>query len=67
MQSIPDALSDQRLFVRIVEAGSLKRADAEINADAATVTRKLSALEAHLDVKLLERSRQGATPTEAGV
>lgn len=67
MQSMSDALSDQRLFVRIVEAGSLKRAAAEVNADAATVTRKLSALEAHLGVKLLERSRQGATPTEAGV
>lgn len=61
-----EPLDEQRLFLRIVESGSLKRAAEEIDADPATVTRRLSALEARLGVKLLERARTGATSTEAG-
>ncbi len=59
-------LDDPRLFLRVVEAGSMKAVAEEIGADPATVTRRVTALETRLKTKLLERSRQGASPTEAG-
>ncbi|MEL7110826.1 MAG: LysR family transcriptional regulator [Pseudomonadota bacterium] len=61
-----DLISDPQLFIRIVEAGSLKRVAEELETDPSTVTRRLSAIEHRLGVTLLERSRQGSSPTEAG-
>ncbi len=58
-------LTDQ-LFVRVVEAGSLKAAAEQTGADPSAVSRKLAALEARLGVKLLNRSTRRSTPTEAG-
>ncbi|MEO1080327.1 MAG: LysR family transcriptional regulator [Pseudomonadota bacterium] len=59
-------LNDARLFLRIVEAGSLKAAAEGMETDPATVTRRLAALETRLGVQLLQRARSGSTTTEAG-
>ncbi len=57
---------DERLFVRVVDAGSLKAAAEQLGADPSTISRRLSALEARLGVKLLQRSTRRSTPTDAG-
>ncbi len=56
----------ETLFLRVVEAGSLKAAAEQTGADPSAVSRKLAALEARLGVKLLNRSTRRSTPTEAG-
>lgn len=56
----------EHLFLRTVEAGSLKAAAEQSGADPSAVSRKLAALEARLGVKLLNRSTRRSTPTEAG-
>lgn len=58
--------TNEQLFLRVVEAGSLKAAAEQIGADPSAVSRRISALEARLGVKLLERSTKRSTPTEAG-
>lgn len=58
--------TNEQLFLRVVEAGSLKAAAEQIGADPSAVSRKVSALEARLGVKLLERSTKRSTPTEVG-
>lgn len=59
-------LSDEKLFLRVVQAGSLKAAAAQIGVDAATVSRRIAALEGRLGVALLQRSTRRTVPTEAG-
>ncbi|MEM6539150.1 MAG: LysR family transcriptional regulator [Pseudomonadota bacterium] len=56
-----------QLFLRVVEAGSLKAAAEQIGADPSAVSRKIASLEARLGVKLLERSTKRSAPTDAGV
>ena len=56
----------EQLFLRVVDAGSLKAAAEQIGADPSAVSRKIAALEGRLGVKLLERSTKRSTPTEAG-
>jgi len=58
---------DERLFVRVVEAGSLKAAAKEVGADPSTVSRRLASLENRLGVQLLERSTRRSKPTDAGM
>lgn len=58
--------TNETLFLRVVEAGSLKAAAEQIGSDPSAVSRKISALERRLGVKLLERSTKRSTPTEAG-
>lgn len=58
--------SDERLFLRVVEAGSLKAAAEQLGTDPSTVSRRLASLEARLGVKLLQRSTRRSTPTDAG-
>ncbi len=58
--------TDERLFVRIVEAGSLKAVALQIGADPSAISRRLAALEARLGQRLLRRSTRGSRPTEAG-
>jgi len=60
------ALEDLRLFCRIVELGSLRAAALEARADPSRVTRRLTALEAHVRGRLIVRSRVRSAPTEAG-
>lgn len=62
--SPPD--SDERLFLKIVEAGSLKAAAQLIGSDPSAISRRLAMLEARLGQQLLRRSTRGSTPTEAG-
>ena len=58
--------SDERLFLRVVEAGSLKAAAEQLGTDPSTVSRRLASLEARLGVKLLQRSTRRSSPTDAG-
>lgn len=57
---------DQRLLVRVVDAGSLKAAATQLGADPSTVSRRIARLEDALGVRLLQRSTRRTTPTEAG-
>jgi len=56
----------ERLFLRVVETGSFKRAAEQLNHEPSSVSRKIAALEDRLKVKLLRRSTQRSTPTELG-
>ncbi|WP_299401832.1 LysR family transcriptional regulator [uncultured Roseobacter sp.] len=58
--------TNEQLFLRVVEAGSLKAAAEQVHADPSAVSRKIAALEDRLGVKLLHRSTKRSTPTEAG-
>jgi DNA-binding transcriptional LysR family regulator len=60
------SIDDMRLFVRIVELGSLRMAALELNTEPSRVTRRLNALEEHIGIKLIERSKIQSAPTEAG-
>ncbi|MEM9797796.1 MAG: LysR family transcriptional regulator [Pseudomonadota bacterium] len=56
----------ERLFLAVVEAGSLKGAAERVGADPSAVSRRISALEARLGIVLLRRSTKQSAPTEAG-
>lgn len=66
MKISSDRLSLMQTFVRIVEAGSLSAAAAQMNATQPTISRRLQALERSLRLTLLHRSTHGLQPTEAG-
>lgn len=55
------------LFVAIVEAGSLSAAAERLDLPAATVTRRLQALERELGCRLLHRSARRLQPTAEGL
>lgn len=61
-----DRLEAMGLFVGVVEEGSLSAAGRKLGMPLATVSRKLSDLEAHLKARLLNRSTRGLTLTDAG-
>jgi DNA-binding transcriptional LysR family regulator len=61
-----DRIELMQTFVRIVEAGSLSAAAAQIGATQPTVSRRLQALERSLGVKLLQRSTHAMNLTEDG-
>ena len=54
-------------FLAIVETGSLARAASKLNVTQSTVTTRLKTLEATLGQKLINRSKTGATTTNAGL
>ncbi len=54
------------ILLRAVEAGSLSKASRSLGLPLATVSRKVSELEAHLNATLLTRSAKGLAPTPAG-
>lgn len=58
--------SDERLFLQIVDAGSLSAAARQWRTTTATVSRRLARLEARLQVKLWRRSTRHSEPTDAG-
>lgn len=67
LQKLHEAMeTNESIFVRVVEAGSLKGAAEQVGADPSAVSRKVSALEKRLGVKLLQRSTVRSSPTEAG-
>ncbi|TPK77393.1 LysR family transcriptional regulator [Mesorhizobium sp. B2-4-15] len=61
-----DRLEAMSLFVAVVEAGSLSAAARRFGIPLATVSRKVSDLERHLNTRLLNRSPRRLTPTDAG-
>lgn len=66
MKTAPDRIELMQTFVRIVEAGSLSAAAAQMNATQPTVSRRLQALERSLGLKLLQRSTHAMKLTEGG-
>ena len=61
---MPDDLD--RLFLRVVETGSLKAAAQERRLNPSIVSRRIVTLEERLGAKLLTRSTRRSAPTEAG-
>ena len=61
-----DRLESMSILVTAVEAGSLSAAARRLGMPLATVSRKVSELEAHLKTRLLNRSSRRLTLTDAG-
>jgi len=60
-------LRQLRYFVRIVELGSISRAAQDLALVQSALSQQISRLESELSTRLLQRSSQGVTPTEAGL
>src|SRR5438270_11356335 len=61
-----DLLSQMKVFVRVVESGSLTAAARHLRVSAATVSRQLLALEQTLGAPLILRTTRRSTVTDAG-
>ena len=61
-----DRFESMALFATIAAKGSLSAAGRKLGVPLATVSRRLSELEAHLNAKLIQRSTRGLTLTDAG-
>jgi DNA-binding transcriptional LysR family regulator len=61
-----DRLQSMSTLVSAVEAGSLSAAARKLRIPLATVSRKVSQLERHLNAKLLKRAGRSLALTEAG-
>lgn len=61
-----DRLEAMSTFVAVVEAGSLSAATRRLNTPLATVSRRISDLESHLQAKLFNRSSRKLVLTDAG-
>lgn len=61
-----DRLDAMSVFVAVAETGSLSAAARRLGTPLATVSRKISELEAHVGARLLDRAGRRATPTDAG-
>ena len=59
--------TNEQIFIRVVEAGSLKAAASQLGSDPSTISRKLTSLEERLGVRLIKRSTRKSNPTEAGI
>ena len=59
-------LTDLRLFLTVAEQGSLTKGAAALNLALASVSARVSGMEAELGAPLLQRSRRGVGPTAAG-
>ncbi len=62
-----DRLEAMQVFLAAVEGGSLSSAGRKLGMPLATVSRKISDLERHLNARLLERSTRKVMPTDAGL
>lgn len=56
-----------RYFVCVVERGSLGKAAHELGLVTSTLSQQISRLESELSTRLLQRTRMGAIPTDAGI
>ena len=54
------------LFARIVQSGGFSEAARRVDIPVSTLSRKISALEASLGVRLLDRTTRAVNPTDAG-
>jgi molybdate transport repressor ModE-like protein len=61
-----DRFEAMTLLVAVAKAGSISAASRKLKVPVATVSRKISALEKHLNARLLMRSTRSAVMTEAG-
>jgi DNA-binding transcriptional LysR family regulator len=61
-----DLLSGMRLFARVVETGGFSTVARESRTSQPTISRTIAALEAHLGVRLLNRSSRAVTLTDDG-
>jgi DNA-binding transcriptional LysR family regulator len=61
-----DRLDSMKVLLAVIEAGSLSAASRVLGAPLATVSRKISDLEAHLGTRLLIRSSRKLALTDAG-
>jgi LysR family transcriptional regulator for bpeEF and oprC len=61
-----DRIDTMQLFVRIVETRSFARAADEHGLSRASTTERIAALEQHLGVRLLNRTRRKISPTSEG-
>lgn len=59
-------LTDLRLFLAVVDAGSITRGAAEAGLSLPSASERLRDMETVGEVLLLQRGRRGVTPTEAG-
>ncbi|WP_035480030.1 LysR family transcriptional regulator [Aliagarivorans marinus] len=59
-------ITNEQLFLMVVEAGSFKRAAESLDMDPSIVSRRVANLEKRLGVKLIERSTRQSLPSEAG-
>jgi DNA-binding transcriptional LysR family regulator len=59
-------LTDLRLFLTVVEHGSLTRGARAMNLALASASERISGMEAALGARLFERTRRGVRPTPAG-
>src|SRR5271157_4692186 len=66
MEGQMDRLESMSILLQAVEAGSFSAAGRRLGMPLATVSRKVSELEAHLKTRLLNRSSRKLTLTDAG-
>jgi DNA-binding transcriptional LysR family regulator len=59
--------NDLRFFLELARQGKLVQAAARLHVDHTTVSRRISALESQLEVRLFDRSPRGYQLTDAGV
>src|SRR6202000_670953 len=59
-------LTNMRLFLTVVEQGSLTKGAESMNLALASVSERISGMESSLGAQLLERNRRGVTATAAG-
>ena len=59
-------LTDLRLFLHVIEAGSITHGATRSHLALASASERLRGMEEQAGVRLLERSRRGVIPTEAG-
>ncbi|MBP7565335.1 MAG: LysR family transcriptional regulator [Burkholderiaceae bacterium] len=60
-------LRQLRYFVRVVELGSFSRAALDLQLVQSALSQQVSRLEGELSTRLLQRTRQGVVPTDAGL
>ena len=60
-------LVDMRYFVAVLEQGGFNRAAVRLGVSKSIVSRRISAMEADLGVRLLSRTTHGVSPTEDGL
>ena len=61
-----DRLSDERMFVAVVETGSFASAAQRLGTSAGQASKAVARLEGRLGVRLLNRTTRAVSPTEAG-
>jgi DNA-binding transcriptional LysR family regulator len=62
----PPDINAMALFARVLQHGSLSEASRRLGVPVSTVSRKITALERDLGVRLLERTTRTLKPTESG-